>query len=243
MKNRINTRIAIAAVFCLGTAAVAGAQAIPAVTLGQNARQNALAMSAFLSGGVNPLFANAPVAVAPYYGGYYGFGDPTLAVTPYGGVVPIGYGYNGYTGTGYPSPSDWQILQAAYAQGYQAAAAQAAYDAAANPADNTIYPPGPVGMTATPRGAVSRVPHGSDGVRMWRVGGKQIALRWQGDSRVASYVTFSVTDRSGRTLRTTSVDQLPAEVHFTPPANAAFYEAVVHYVDGATNTIMGRLPQ
>jgi len=250
MKNRISTRITIAAVFCLGTATVGGAQGMPAVTFGQNAQQNAAAMSAFFNGGVNPLFANAVVANAGYYGGYYGFGDPTLAITPYGGAVPIGYGYNGYTGTGYQGPSDWQILQAAYAQGYQAAAnaaaAQAAYDAAAqaaNPADNMIYPPGPVGMTATPRGAVSRVPHGSDGVRMWRVGGKQIALRWQGDSRIASYVTFSVTDRSGRALRSTSVDQLPAEVHFTPPANAAFYQAVVHYVDGATNTIMGRLPQ
>jgi len=283
MKNRINTRIAIAAVFCLGTATVAGAQRIPTVSPGQGfpstgtvpgpgtipgpgfipingmingqvssgfnpllAQQNAAAMSAFFNNGGSAFFANPVLANGGYYGGYYGFGDPTLAITPYGGAVPIGYGYNGYTGTGYPSPSDWQILQAAYAQGYQAAAAQAAYDAAmqaANPENNTIYPPGPAGMTATPRGAVSRVPHGSDGVRMWRVGGKQIALRWQGDSRVASYVTFSVTDRSGRRLRSTDVSQLPAEVHFTPPANAAFYEAVVHYVDGATNTIMGRLPQ
>ena len=56
-------------------------------------------------------------------------------------------------------------------------------------------------------------------------------------------MTFSVTDRFGRALRTTTVDQLPAEAHFSPPANAAFYEAVVHYVDGATNTIMGRLPK
>ncbi len=200
------------------------------------AQQNA-AMSAFVNGGVSPLFANVALANGVAYGGYYGFSDPTLAITPYG-AIPMGYGYNGYAGSGYQGPSDWQILQAAYARGYQEAANEAAY--AASNTNNANYP---TGMTATPRGAVSRVPHGSDGVKMWRVNGNQVMLRWQGDSRVASSVTFSVTDRSGRALRSTTVHQLPAEVRFTPPANAAFYQAVVHYVDGATNTIMGRLPR
>jgi len=169
-----------------------------------------------------------------YYGGY-GFGDPSFAVTPYG-IMPMGYGYNGYQGSGSPSPSDWEILRSAYAQGYQDAANQAAAAEENNTANNQN------GMTATPRNAVARVPHGSDGVRMWRSAGR-VALRWQGDPRLANSVTFSVADRSGRALRSTTVDTLPAEVHFTPPANAAFYQVVVHYVDGATNTIMGKLPQ
>jgi hypothetical protein len=172
------------------------------------------------------------------YGGFYGFADPSLALTPLG-MQPVGYGYNGFTETGYPAPTDWDILRSIYAQGYQdAASQQAAADAAAAEA------PPPVGMTARPRGAASRVPHGSDGVRAWRVGrGGQVALRWQGDPRIASSVTFELTDRSGRVLRGTTVDQLPAEIHFTPPANAVFYQAVVHYVDGASNIIMGRLPR
>ena len=88
-----------------------------------------------------------------------------------------------------------------------------------------------------------RVPHGSDAEKMWRPARGQVSLRWQGDPRIASSVTFSVTDRSGRTLRSTTVDQLPAEVRFTPPSNAAFYQVVVHYIDGKTNIIMGKLPQ
>jgi len=197
-----------------------------------NMQMNGVFPTAGSFGGYNPF---AALANNGYYGGYYGYGgDPTIAVTPYG-PVPVGTGYNGYTGTGYPPPSDAQILRSAYAQGYQ--------DAVIQDAQSTAYNAAPAGMTATPRGAYPRVPHGSDGVRMWRAGRGQVALRWQGDPRVASSVTFSVTDRSGRALRSTTVDQLPAEVRFTPPSNAVFYEAVVHYIDGGTNTIMGRLPQ
>ena len=171
-----------------------------------------------------------------YYGGYYGFGDPTFAVTP-NGLVPLGYGYNGYTGSG--APSDSEPLRSAYSRGYQEAANQAALNGAPNsaPADY------PTGMTAVPRRAIARVPHGSDGAKVWRVGNGQVAVRWQGDSRIASSVTVSVTDRAGRALRSTTLNQLPAEVHFTPPSNAVFYQVVVHYVDGAKNTIMGRLPR
>jgi len=165
-----------------------------------------------------------------YYGGYYGFGDPTIAITP-NGPVALDNGYNN-------GPSDWQILRSAYAQGYQDAANQAAL----NEATANVAAPYPTGMTASPRGAIARVPHGSDGAKVWRVGNGQVAVRWQGDSRVASSVTVSVTDRAGRALRSTTLTQLPAEVHFTPPSNAVFYQVVVHYVDGANNTIMGRLP-
>jgi hypothetical protein len=173
-------------------------------------------------------------------GGYYGFTDPTIAVTPFG-IRTLGYGYNGYTGMGAPMNPDWQMLRSIYAQGYQdamnAAAAQAAANAAAA---DTAEAPETTGMTATPRGAVGRVPHGSDSVRVRRAGG-QIALRWQGDPRTVSSVTFELTDRAGRTLRRTTVDQLPAEVHFTPPAKAVYYQVIVHYVDGANNTIMSKL--
>jgi len=174
-----------------------------------------------------------------FYGGYYGFSDPAFTVTP-NGLVPMDYGYGGYPGTGGPAQSDWDVLRSTYNQGYQdaldAAAAQA--NGEGNADTNAT------GMTATPRNTVRAVPHGSDDVKMWRIGrSSQIALRWQGDPRVAASVTFSVTDRSGRTLRSTTVNQLPAEVRFTPPANAVYYQALVHYVDGKTNTIMGKLPQ
>lgn len=301
MKNQITSRLAIAAVFCLGAATVAGAQMNPAASrtwgpglIQAGGQMSPLAARAFLNGpsnnpsavlggqmiplqsgtlgngfvqgnpmmpnsvipnmanGFNPFNTQANTAVGAffggaspfstfygaanngyaggYYGGYYGGGDPTIAVTPYG-VVPLGNGYQG-------GASDTQILNSAYAQGYQDAMSQAAQSVAANADANY-----PTGMTATPRGAVARVPHGSDGMRVSRVGRDQVNLRWQGDPRIASSVTFSVTDRSGRTLRSTTVSELPAEVRFTPPPNAAFYQAVVHYVDGATNTIMGRLPQ
>lgn len=170
--------------------------------------------------------------------GYYGFTDPTVTVTPYG-VQPLGYGYNGYTGTGAPLNPDWEMLRAIYAQGYQDAMNAAA--AQQNVNDTVISPP--TGMTATPPRAAGRVPHGSDAVRMWRVGRGQVALRWQGDPRIASSVTFQLVDRADRPIRATTVNQLPAEIHFTPPANAVYYQAIVHYVDGATNTIMGRLPK
>ncbi len=75
------------------------------------------------------------------------------------------------------------------------------------------------------------------------MGRGQVSLRWQGDPKLADSVTFELTDRSGRMLRRSTVSRLPAEVRFTIPANAAFYEADVHYTDGATNTIMSRLPR
>jgi len=169
-----------------------------------------------------------------------GFYDPVVAVSPTG-IQPLPggyYGSNGYYGPGYDSPGNWDILRALYAQGLRDG-----MNAAAPPAETIVPDPDPtMGMTARPRGAISRVPHGSDGVRAWRVGNGQVTLRWQGDPRIASSVTFQITDRSGRVLRGTTLDQLPAEVKFTPPANAAFYQAIVHYVDGANNTIMGKLP-
>jgi len=176
---------------------------------------------------------SSPIVVANT--GYY---DPVVAVSPTG-IQPLPGGYygpDGYYGPGYDSPANWDILRAIYAQGVRDA-----LNAVAPPAE-TIVPDPTIGMTARPRGLVSRVPHGSDGVRAWRVGTGQVMLRWQGDPRIASGVTFDITDRSGRVLRGTTVDQLPAEVKFTPPPNAAFYQAIVHYVDGATNTIMGKLP-
>jgi hypothetical protein len=178
---------------------------------------------------------SSPIVVAnsPYY-------DPIVAVTP-GGMQALRSGFYGPTGyypSGYDSPANWDILRAAYARG-----AMDALNAVA-PAETVEPAPDPtIGMSATPRGAVSRVPHGSDGVRAWRIPSGQVMLRWQGDGRIASSVTFQITDRSGRALRGTTVDQLPAEVKFTPPANAAYYQAIVHYVDGATNTIMGKLPR
>jgi len=204
-----------------------GAAAIALCSVGLAARAQGPIIGA-------PISSPIVVTGSPYY-------DPVMAVSPTG-IQPLPGGYygpNGYYGPGYDSPANWDILRAIYAQGLRDGLK------AASPVDNTEPAPenGPtMGMTARPRGAVSRVPHGSDGVRAWRVGRSQLALRWQGDPRVASSVTFQLTDRSGRVLRGTTVDQLPAEVKFTPPANAAYYQAIVHYVDGATNTIMGKLP-
>jgi len=282
MKLQIGIRTGLAALLCLGTATLAGAQTsrafIPNPVTGRqiipqpsggfgngfnsgfgfgmgqsgigfgtgqvlpNAANGFNPFAAMMSaGGIGAAFPNGlglfniglGSGNGGFYGGYYGFGDPTIAVTPYG-PVPIGNGYNGYTGGS--GPSDWDVARAIYAQGYQ----DAANTAAIIEAEGT--PAYPSGMTATPRGAIARVPHGSDGARVWRVGNGQVAVRWQGDSRIASSVTVSVTDRAGRALRSTTLTQLPAEVHFTPPSNAVFYQVVVHYVDGANNTIMGRLP-
>jgi len=190
--------------------------------------------------GVSPIGGpiSSPVVIAnsPFY-------DPAIAVSPTG-IRPLAPGYyapDGYYGPGYDSLSNWDILRAVYAQGVRDALA-----AANAPAPAETVAPEPdttVGMTARPRGAASRVPHGSDGVRAWRVGTGQVTLRWQGDPRIASSVTFEITDKAGRVLRGTTVNQLPAEVKFTPPANAAYYQAIVHYVDGANNTIMGKLPR
>lgn len=178
---------------------------------------------------------SAPVVIANS-----GFYDPALAVSPTG-IRPLATGYygpDGYYGPGYDSLANWSLLRAVYAQGVRDT-----LNATAPPAEIVVPEPDPtIGMTARPRGAVSRVPHGSDAVRAWRVGKGQVTLRWQGDPRVASSVTFEITDKSGRVLRGTTVNQLPAEVKFTPPANAAYYQAIVHYVDGANNTIMGKLP-
>jgi hypothetical protein len=202
---------------------------------------NANGMNSGFNNGFNNGFIGFNGFNNGFYGGYSGYpADPTLAFTPYGPMA-IGYGYNGYTGTGFGAPSDLDVARALYAQGYQDAANTAAQAAYANAYANSMNN-APSGMTANPNPGLARVPHGSDGVKIWRVGNGQIQMRWQGDSRVASSVTFSITDRNGRTIRTTTVNQLPAEVRFTPTDNAAFYEAVVHYVDGANNTIMGRLP-
>ena len=178
-----------------------------------------------------------PPTYVPIYGGYYGSSEPSIAVTPFG-ARPIGYGYNGYTGSGAASDTDWDMLRTLYEQGYQAAIDGSAGNSYADSGEMSY----PTGMTATPRGVTGRVPHGSDGVKMWRVGRSSVVLRWMGDSRIASSVTFELTDKAGRTLRRTTLRQLPAEVHFIPPANAYYYLANVRYVDGATNTIMSRLP-
>jgi len=189
----------------------------------------------FSGGGFQmPLSAGQGGAIigGPTGGGYYGGGgygqDSTLVVSPYG-VYPADNG---------PSPQD--VMRAAYQQGYIEAQREAMAQQMIGP--GTTAPSTPVnGMTATPSYVRNRVPHGSDGVRAWRVG-NQVALRWQGDPRIANSVTFSITDRNGRAIRGATVSELPAEARFTPTANAAYYEAVVHYVDGQTNTIMGKLP-
>jgi hypothetical protein len=193
------------------------------------------------------------------FNGGYGFGNPfpilyggdnytgqSVAVTPFG-IREIGYGYNGYTGAGEQPGPDWQMLRAIYAQAYQDAFNTVTANSANAPNNDASVNPSevapPTGMTAAPRGFSGRVPHGNDDVRAWRVGGKQIALRWQGDPKIASSVTFELNDSSGKPLRRTTVSQLPAEVRFMPPANAAFYQVKVQYIDGATNTIMSRLPK
>jgi len=206
---------------------------------GQTAMNNAAAAQLGMLRGVNM----TPYAPGTYgfgypsyigmYGGGYGYGDPAFAVTPYG-LQPVGDGYGGYNT---PSAPNWDMLRAIYAQGYQDAANAAAANAYADNAQASV----PSGMTATPRGAVSRVPHGNDGVRVSRVGRGEMSLRWQGDPSTVSSVTFELVDSSLRPLRRTTVDQLPAEARFTPSPSAAFYQVIVHYIDGATNTIMGRV--
>lgn len=181
-----------------------------------------------------------------FYRGYSDVFDPFNSVWGYGGVVinPYLYGYGQYT---YPQTTfdGMNTLRSAYAQGYRDAAAQAG--AAANQQqsiqEQAVAPDVPTGMSADPRPNVpTRVPHGEDRVKAWRVG-NQLVLRWIGDPNTVSRVTFALTDRSGRTLRRTSTATLPAEVRFSPSASTAFYELTVQYIDGGVNTIMSRLPR
>ena len=114
------------------------------------------------------------------YGGYGGLLDPTFAVTPFGagssrlrlrhllrnrraGPVRLG-----------PAP---QRLCPGYRDAVYQAAAQAV---SAPPAETTVAPNVPTGMTATPRNVVARVPHGTR--RRQDVEGRPrpIAPRWQG---------------------------------------------------------------
>ena len=199
----------------------------------------------------------------PYFGGTYSFGDPAFMVTPFGlqavdlgsfGMSSTGFrqfGYdsfamspfedatygtrnNGSSGSGFPATPTWEMLQETYAQGYRDAV-NTTRQAADRNANDAGAIPSPRRYLGPP------VPHGADSVRASRLSNGQLTLRWVGDPRVASSISFALTDRSNRTLARTTISRLPAVVHFTPSPGAAFYEVVVHYIDGGTNTIMSRL--
>ena len=222
--------------------AVAGAIAATAVGIGVHANAQRFVAPGTAGAPFGRAYSfSAPLTVSSYggyYGGYYGNSDPTITVTPFG-IESLGYGYNGYTGSGQQYSPDWEILREVYAQAYQ----DAQNSAAANAPSEDMQVTYPNGTTTMPRSALAarRVAHGTDTVRMWRVGRGAVALRWQGDPRTVSSVTFALTDKAGNPIRRTTLDQLPAEIHFTPPANAVYYQAKVRYIDGATNIIMGKL--
>lgn len=157
--------------------------------------------------------------------GYSQYTDPPMAITP-SGIIPLGYGDDGYGNYGFG-----YLPYGGYMNGY--ADALNNMDAnGVNPDQNNAPDNGWTGYVIT------RVPHGNDQVGAKRLTNGMVALRWQGNPKNISSITFALTDSKGRVLRSQTITSPPAEVRFNRPANASFYEAFIRYIDGASNTVM-----
>lgn len=81
----------------------------------------------------------------------------------------------------------------------------------------------------------------SDQIEAVKLSGNRVRIVWSGDPRPVASMKFSLLDSRRNELRTTVVNDLPAEAIFTRPSTAAYYRVVILYGDGATRSIVAAL--
>ena len=81
----------------------------------------------------------------------------------------------------------------------------------------------------------------NDQIEAVRLSGNRVKIAWAGDPRPVASMKFSLLDRQRNEVRTTVVNDLPAQATFTRPSNAVYYRVVILYGDGATRSLVAPL--
>ena len=226
-----------------GVALAAGSLALIATTAqaqysgyGTAAGGSVVTTGPYVGGGYSPYYNPYSAFYASPYGynyggGYYGGG--------YNGYVNgyDGYGgYNGYNGGAYPGygPND----MAAYNQYY--------YGYAPNDINNgpaqVITPDGSGANVRPVRVAAPRVlPRTTDTIEARRERGNKFFIGWKGENSTVSKITFAMLDLNKRAIMTRTVTQPPGEYSFPITTRMVYYQVVVEYVNGTTNTVTSPL--
>lgn len=85
------------------------------------------------------------------------------------------------------------------------------------------------------------IPRASDAIEASRDSHKRLTLSWQGDTRLVSRIRFALLDKGRQPLTQRTITELPAETTFTPSKKAEYYQVVVEYVNGTTNSVVSPL--
>ncbi len=74
-----------------------------------------------------------------------------------------------------------------------------------------------------------------------RVKGNKFYIGWKGDNNSVSKITFAMLDLNKRSIMTRVVTQAPGEYTFPVTSRMVYYQVVVEYLNGATNTVTSQL--
>ena len=174
------------------------------------------------------------------YGGAYGdvnavgnnAYNPYPASDPYSGnnannfYGNPGYGNNGYSDNGYYGNGGY----------YNGGSAGYVGPNVPNGAANRVSNPGYNGQP------VARVlPRTTDTLEAKRVKGDKFYIGWKGDNNAVNKITFAMLDLNKRAIMTRTVTQPPGECTFPITSRMVYYQVVVEYVNGTTNTVTSPL--
>ncbi len=89
---------------------------------------------------------------------------------------------------------------------------------------------------ANNRSASGALPRTSDSIDVSREAGGRIVIRWNGEPRAVTRITYGLLDKGRRPLKQ-YVANRPMEMRMTKTRYAAFAQVVVQYINGTTNSI------
>ena len=194
----------------------------------------------------NPFISNGYNGNA-FYGGGYGNGySGDYSNNPYGNPSgnPYGGGNSGMNGYGSPtSPFD-------YGYGANYPGYYDPYGYYQNNAGNGV-PADPNLNPATPNnGAVVRsvapaaarvLPRTTDAIEAKRMANNRFYIGWTGENSAVNKITFAMLDLNKHAIMTRTVLQPPGEYTFPITSRMVYYQVVIEYVNGTTNTVTSSL--
>ena len=222
----------------------------------------ALGAMTLAANGANAQYYQAGGGSAVVLGGNYNGGGVVVgqngAAAPYTPYAPYNYGNYGYSPYAYYGNYGYNPYAAFDVNGYNG---YYDYNGYYNYAPNAAVPAGDnagYNNTQTPNGAPIPAPNGTvprravtqtarflprttDTIEARRMTGKRFQITWNGENSAVNKITFAMLDANKRAIQTRTVLQPPGECTFPISTRAAYYQVVVEYVNGTTNTVTSPL--
>jgi hypothetical protein len=86
--------------------------------------------------------------------------------------------------------------------------------------------------------AGNAIPRTSDMIDARKLSDGRLRVRWNGWNSLVDYGTISLLDKNRNVIKTTQITSPPLQATFTLTPKSAFYQVVVHYLNGTVTSVV-----